>query len=209
MYIPAQFEESNVEVLHAFMQDQPFATVVTHGSGGLNANHFPLLLDPDPSPYGTLRGHMSRANDAWREAAGTDALIIFQGPHSYISPSWYPARQETGRVVPTWNYVVVHAYGTLRVVDDPEWVRRHVEQLTDTFEGPQAERWRVSDAPADWVDSLVQGIVGFELPIARLLGKWKVSQNRGAADRAGAIAGLEAAGDPASAAMAKLIEGAR
>jgi len=207
MYTPTHFEESRVEVLHGFMRDYPFAALVTQGRDGLQANHFPLLIDRQPSPHGTLRGHMSRANGMWRDTnTSTEALVIFQGPHAYVSPSWYPTKQETGRVVPTWNYVIVHAYGTPRFIEDTQWLRAHVGRLTDTFEGDRREPWRVGDAPADYIDTLVNGIVGFELPITRLLGKWKVSQNRNAADRAGAAASLRAAGDPASVAIAELIE---
>lgn len=207
MYIPRHFEESRVEVLHALMHDEPFATLVVAGRDGLDANHLPLELDPEPAPFGILRGHVSRANALWRDAGGsTEVLAIFQGPQRYVTPSWYPTKAETGKVVPTWNYAVVHAYGTPRFIEDPAWLLAHLERLTNRHEAERALPWKVSDAPADYVAGLLKGIVGFELPIARLSGKWKVSQNRTAADREGVSAGLRAAADPASAAMADLVE---
>jgi transcriptional regulator len=207
MYVPGHFEESRVDVLHQLMRAEPFAMLVTMGASGLNANHLPLELDPDPAPFGTLRGHVSRANEVWRTSDATvDALVVFQGPQRYITPAWYPTKEETGKVVPTWNYVVVHAYGTPRFVDDPAWLRAHVERLTTIHEADRERPWQVSDAPDDYVTGQIRGIVGFELAITRLSGKWKVSQNRGEADRAGVTTGLRAAADPASAVMADLVE---
>ncbi len=207
MYIPRHFEESRIDVLHRLMRDEPFATLVTLGGDGLNANHLPLELDAEPGPFGTLRGHVSRANAVWRDTdPAVEALVVFQGPQRYVTPSWYPSKPETGKVTPTWNYVVVHACGTPRFIEDATWLRAHIERLTALHEAARPQPWHVSDAPEDYIAGLVRGIVGFEIPIARLTGKWKVSQNRGDADRAGVTTGLRADADPASAVMADLIE---
>jgi len=206
MYLPKHFEETRVEVLHALVRAHPLAALVTLGAGGLEANHIPFEIDPDPAPFGTLRGHVARANPVWRELSrGADALALFQGPATYVSPSWYPTKQEGGKVVPTWNYAVVHAYGPLRAVDDPAWLRAFVERLTNRHESGRTAPWHVTDAPADYVDKMVTAIVGIELPVTRLLGKWKTSQNRVARDRAGVVAGLEQDGGDAARAMAALV----
>jgi transcriptional regulator len=210
MYLPKHFEETRVEVLHELIRAHPLGALVTLGADGLDANHIPFEVDPDPAPLGTLRGHVARANPVWRELArGAEALAIFQGPQTYVSPSWYPSKQEGGKVVPTWNYAVVHAYGTPRAVDDAAWLRAFVEKLTDRHEAGRATPWKVTDAPADYVDKMVTAIVGIELPVARLLGKWKVSQNRPARDREGVVAGLQQRGGDVSAAMAELVRGAK
>jgi transcriptional regulator len=206
MYLPRHFEETRIEVLHALVRAHPLGALVTLGAGGLEANHLPFEIDPDPAPFGTLRGHVARANPVWRELSrGGDALAIFQGPSTYVSPSWYPSKQADGKVVPTWNYALVHAYGPLRAVDDAAWLRAFVERLTDRHESRRAEPWHVTDAPTDYVDKMVTAIVGIELLVARLVGKWKVSQNRPAADRAGVVAGLEQEGGDAARAMAALV----
>jgi transcriptional regulator len=204
MYLPKHFDETRVEVLHGLIRAHPLGALVTTGANGLEANHIPFEIDPDPAPFGTLRAHVARANPVWREGTG-DALVIFQGPEIYVSPSWYPSKREGGKVVPTWNYAVVHAYGALRAVDDAAWLRAFVERLTNRHEAARPDRWHVTDAPADYVDRMVTAIVGIELPVARLVGKWKVSQNRPAADQAGVIAGLEAVGDDAARAMAAAV----
>lgn len=207
MYVPSHFEETRTDVLHQLVRDQPFAVLVTHTPDGLDANHIPLELDPAPAPLGTLRGHVSRANPMWRTSSpAVEALAIFQGPDSYITPAWYATKRETGKVVPTWNYAVVHAYGPLRVIDDPAWLRALVERLTTRHEAGRPDPWQVSDAPADYVAATIRGIVGIELPITRLVGKWKVSQNRSEPDRAGVAAGLQSLGDPGATAMAELVE---
>jgi len=191
MYQPKQFEETRPEVLHGLMRAHPLSTLVVLTAGGLEANHIPLLVDPSAGPHGTLRGHTARANPFWREAlSGTDALAIFAGPQAYISPGYYPSKKEHGKVVPTWNYAVVHARGPLVVKDDAAWLRTHLEEMVSTQEAPMAAPWKVGDAPADFIAGLVQAIVGFEIPLAKLEGKWKMSQNRPAADRAGVIAAL-------------------
>ena len=207
MYLPAHFKEEDVATLHALIRAHPLATLVTLGADGLDANHIPMEIDPGPGPLGTLRGHVARANPVWRSHRGdVHALAIFAGPDTYISPSWYRAKEESGRVVPTWNYVVVHAHGPLVAIEDREWLRRFVTRLTDRHEGDRPDRWHVTDAPADYIDRQLQAIVGIEIPLARLEGKWKMSQNREAADRAGVVTGLRAAGDPTSRAVADHVE---
>jgi transcriptional regulator len=188
------------------MRNHPLAAIVTCGPGGLIANHVPLLLDPEPAPYGKLRGHLSRANEQWREMGQVgEVLAIFNGPQGYISPSWYPAKQETGRVVPTWNYVAVHAYGTVRLFEDAGELRAFLESLTNQHEQKFPAPWRVSDAPPAYVDGQLRAIAGFEITITRLQGKWKMSQNRSAADRAGVVAGLSERGEDSLAELADTI----
>jgi transcriptional regulator len=205
MYLPKHFEQPDVATLHQFVRAHPFGVLVTMTSGGLDANHLPLLIDVEPAPYGTLRGHVARANPIWRECRGADALVIFQGPDSFISPSWYPTKAETGSVVPTWNYVVVHAHGRLTVIEDREWLRAHVEALTNRHEGARQAPWAVSDAPLDYIEKMVGAIVGIEMPIARLTGKWKLSQNRSERDRGGVVDGLTREGTESASTMAALV----
>jgi transcriptional regulator len=206
MYIPRHFEETRVDVLHRLMQQEPFATLVTLGADGLNANHLPLELDASIAAFGVLRGHVSRANAVWQEPSRVEALVIFEGPQHYVTPAWYPTKEETGKVVPTWNYVVVHAYGTPRFIEDAAWLRAHLERLTDRHEADRPRPWRVGDAPEDYLQGQLKGIVGFEMPIARLSGKWKVSQNRNDADRRGVVAGLREAADGDAPAIASLVD---
>lgn len=203
MYLPRHFAEERIDVLSAFVQQNPFATLVTLGPDGLIASHLPLLWDPEPAPLGTLSGHLARPNPQAKDAStGTDALVIFGGPDAYVSPSWYPSKREHGKVVPTWNYVVVHAAGPLRLIDDADWLRAFVTRLTDREEASFAEPWQVTDAPETFVAQMLKGIVGLEIPIRRLEGKWKLGQNRPDADYAGAIDGLAARGDAGAAALA-------
>jgi transcriptional regulator len=191
MYIPQYFAETRVEVLHDFIEQNSLAAIVTSTPAGLTANHIPLLLDRDA---GKLIGHISRANPMRADVIpDSEALAIFTGFNHYVSPSWYPSKQEHGRVVPTWNYAVVHAYGKLSFFDDAQRLREVVERLTRTHEAQFAEPWNVDDAPAQFVDGLLRAIVGFELKISRLEGKWKNSQNRNEADQAGVAAALKAA----------------
>ena len=195
MYVPPLFKEDRIDVLHDAIRRAGLATLVTLAPDGLIASHVPLLLDPEPAPYGTLLGHLARPNPQARGAVpGVQALAIFQGPDAYITPSWYATKRETGKVVPTWNYVAVHAYGTVEFFDDPERLRAIVTRLTERQEAGRAAPWAVSDAPAEFVDGMLKGIVGFSLPIGRLEGKWKMSQNRPAEDRAGVVTGLRAEG---------------
>lgn len=209
MYIPKQFEEPRVDVMHELMRACPLATVVTQSANGLNANHIPLHLSPSPAPFGTLQGHVARANPVLRDfAEPREVLAVFHGPECYITPSWYATKAETGKVVPTWNYAVVHAHGRVRVMDDAAWLRAQLEALTNHNESTFAEPWAVSDAPQEYTDKLIGNIVGFEIVITRLSGKWKVSQNQPQQNRSSVIEGLEASGRPASSAMAALVGGA-
>jgi len=207
MYMPKHFEETRVEVLHTLIREHPLGALVTLGAEGLNANHIPFEIDPEPAPFGTLRGHVARANPVWRESVpGVEALVMFQGPAAYVSPSWYASKRETGKVVPTYNYAVVHAYGPLRIVEDADWLRGLVGRLTDKFEAGRPEPWQVDDAPASFVDAQLRAIVGLEIPVTRLLGKWKMSQNRSAPDRAGVIRGLRGNTDADAMSIASLVE---
>jgi len=207
MYLPKHFEEARVEVLHDLIRAFPLGALVTLTANGLTANHIPFEIDPEPAPFGTLRGHVARANPIWREAAvDRDALVIFQGPDLYISPSWYETKAETGKVVPTWNYVVVHAHGVPRFIDDRAWLRAFVTRLTERHEAGRQTPWKVTDAPAEYIDAQLGAIIGLEIPIARLVGKWKVSQNRPPRDRAGVIDGLTREAGRAAPEMAKLIQ---
>jgi transcriptional regulator len=202
MYVPHAFEERRVEVIHACIRAHPLGTLVSVGPAGLDANHIPFLVDPQPTPYGTLRAHVARANPVWRELADSPAVLaIFQGPQGYVSPSWYPAKRQHGKVVPTWNYVVVHAHGRARIIHDPLWLHALITRLTDENEVGRAEPWKVSDAPADFVASQLRAIVGIELPVEQLIGKWKASQNRGATDIEKVTAGLAAEGSAFAAVM--------
>lgn len=191
MYLPAHFEETRSDLLHAAIREHPLATLIrTDPAGALQADALPMLLDAEA---GMLRGHVARANPLWREADGREVLVVFQGAQGYVSPNWYPSKAEHGKVVPTWNYVVVQARGRLRAIDDAAWLRGFVTRLTDRFEASmQPAPWQVGDAPADYIDSMLRAIVGIEVQIDSLVGKWKVSQNRSAADRAGVGAGLDA-----------------
>jgi len=207
VYIPKQFEELRVEVMHELVRAYPLATLVTHSSSGLNANHIPLHLSESPVPNGRLQGHIARANPLFGEiAGGIEALAIFYGPDSYITPSWYATKKETGKVVPTWNYAVVHAYGVLRVVDNASWLRTQLDALTDHNEASFPEPWAVSDAPADHIDRIMTAIVGVEMVITKMYGKWKVSQNQPTQNQLGVISGLKASGLSESQAMAALVE---
>jgi transcriptional regulator len=198
------FRQDEVEVLHQAMRQAGLATLVTLTANGLIASHVPLLLDPAPTPYGTLLGHLARPNPQAKGAmAGTEALVIFQGPDAYITPSFYETKRQTGKVVPTWNYVAIHAYGPVTFFNDAVRLLDIVTRLTDREEGKRAEPWAVNDAPADFLEMMLKGIVGFEIPIARLEGKWKMSQNRPAEDRAGVVEGLAADGHDAVAAVVR------
>ena len=197
MYLPSHFEETRTEVLHALLRAHPLGLLVTQdGGGALAANSVPFVLDADPAGGpGILRAHVARANPLWREArADVESLVVFQGPQAYISPSFYPSKAEHGKVVPTWNYVMVQARGQLRAIDDAAWVRAFVTRLTERHEAPRAKPWAVSDAPDDYIASMVKAIVGIELTLTALTGKWKVSQNRSLADRTGVAKGLHDAG---------------
>lgn len=207
MYLPTVFEESRVDVLRQIIATHPLGTIVTLNDQGLQANHIPFLMESAPEPFGTLCAHVARANSLWRELSRTrEVLVIFQGPQTYISPSWYPTKDETGMVVPTWNYAVVHAYGRLEAIDDKAWLREFVEKLTNTHEAGNPAPWHVSDAPAEYIDHQLSAIVGLKLTITRLTGKLKMSQNRPAQDRANVIQTLRAHDTESSRSMADAIQ---
>lgn len=206
MYVPAHFEETRIEVLQDLIRAHPLATLVTMSSVGINANHIPLHLAQVTEQYGTLQGHVARANPMWSDLNNeVEALVIFQGPNSYITPSWYPTKQEHGKVVPTWNYVVVHAYGALRVIDDPIWVKRQLELLTTQQEELFNKPWKISDAPAEFTDRMIGAIVGIEIVITKLTGKWKVSQNQPELNKAGVVQGLQSLGSTETSELASLV----
>jgi transcriptional regulator len=185
MYIPDHFREDRTDVLLDAARRIGFATLVnTDANGGLDANHLPMLLQD-----GVLRGHVARANPVWKKGESA-ALAIFLGPHAYVSPNWYPSKAENGKSVPTWNYITVHAKGPIRWMQDTDWLKAHVGELSAVHEAGRPQPWSIADAPPSYIDSMVRGIVGFELTITSLEGKWKLSQNRDAADHAGAREGL-------------------
>lgn len=174
MYVPQAFEEKRVPVIHQLMEAHPFATFITWGSSGLVASHIPMLLERGGSELGVLKAHVSRANAQWREiCSDVEALAIFGGPHHYITPTWYLEKAQTGKVVPTWNYAVVHAYGRVKLIQDTKWLHEHVGALTDIHEAEKAMPWRLADAPREYVDAMLNGIVGLEMMVTRLEGKWK------------------------------------
>ncbi len=210
MYNPPAFREDRIEVLHGAIREAGLATLVTVSADGLIASHIPLLLDPTPAPFGTLRGHLASPNpQATRHRPEIEALAIFRGPDVYITPSWYPTKRATGKVVPTWNYVAVHARGPVRFFSEPDRLLALVTELTERHEGARAAPWAVGDAPADFIAGMLRGIIGFELPITRLEGKWKMSQNRPAADRAGVVSGLTEEGRADIAALVPVSSGAK
>lgn len=207
MYNPASFTETRPEILEAAMAGHPLAMLVTIGSAGLEASHIPLLFYRSDTGQGILRGHLARANRQWRDySPASEALAIFSGPQHYVSPAWYPSKQEHGKVVPTWNYVVVHAHGALRIRNEPEWLLENVRALSDTHESSRETPWQVADAPPEFIQNLLKAIVGVELTINRLEGKWKVSQNRPIPDREGVIHGLETLGSAQARDMAELVK---
>ena len=206
MYQPAHFREDRLDVQHDLIRGDPLGLLVSAGAGGLVADHIPFVIDNAAGALGTLRCHVARANPAWQALqAVTECLVVFQGPQAYVTPSWYPTKRETGRVVPTWNYATVHAWGRPRVIEDAAWIRAQIAALTGQMEGPRAEPWAVDDAPEPFVAAQIRAIVGIEILIARIEGKWKVSQNRTAADQAGVVAGLRSEGGPTAAPMAALV----
>lgn len=190
MYIPKQFEETSIGVLHRLIQDKPLATLVTLRDGEVEANHIPLQLTSTLA-FGVLSGHVARANTLWIDhPEDREVLVIFQGAESYITPSWYASKAEAGKVVPTWNYITVHARGRLRVIHDPDWILSQLGALTDHNEAGFAHPWAVSDAPSEFTHKLLEAIVGIQIEITDLKGKWKISQNRSTQDRATVVAGL-------------------
>ncbi|MET0657542.1 MAG: FMN-binding negative transcriptional regulator [Steroidobacteraceae bacterium] len=207
MYIPKHHEETHLPTLHSFIRAHALGTLTTLGDGELVINHIPFLLDASRGDRGTLIAHVARANTVWRVFSETvPSVIVFHGAESYITPTWYPSKDAHGKVVPTWNYAVVHAHGVPVVIHDKEWLLQHVNQLTDLHEADRARPWKVADAPADYIERMITGIVGIEIPISKLVGKWKVSQNRSEADRLGVVAGLVAHPGARSEEMAALVD---
>jgi transcriptional regulator len=209
MYQPDHFKVDDLAQMHALMRGRPFATVVSSGSLGLYATHLPTVLKAE-GQYGVIECHLARANPHWKDLnSGIDVLMIFHGPDGYITPNWYASKPETHKVVPTWNYATVHAYGRPAIMEDAAWKRRHVSELTDQAERTEAKTqsrpWALSDAPEDYVQVMLRGIVGFRFEIGRLEAKWKMSQNREPRDRAGVAAGLAARDNEHDAEMAALV----
>jgi transcriptional regulator len=207
MYIPKFHEQSDLGTLHALMRSHPLATWATLGEDELIINHLPFQLDDSQGRYGLLRCHVARANSVWQLFSKTvPSIVVFHGPETYVSPSWYPSRQAHGRVLPTWNYTVVHAHGIPAIIEEPARLIEHLTQLTAGQERMQAVPWHLTEAPAGFIEQMARNIVGIEIPISRLFGKWKVSQNRMASDRDGVAAGLRSSNAEDSAAMAALVD---
>jgi len=206
MYVQSIFEETRLEALHGLMQDYPMASLVVLTPGGLEANNVPFEIDRASGPYGTLRCHVGKANPFWRNySPGVEALVIFQGPNAYISPRWYVNGRKSGKVLPGWNYAVVHAYGTLRVVEDEVWLLKHLDELAKRNEVGRQNPWRLQEAPAEFVRQAASAIIGLEITVTRLIGKWHVSQHRTAADRESVSAALLQENRDSAAALAELI----
>ncbi len=206
MFVPPPMKEERLEVLHSLIKQHPFGAMVTCGVDGPTADHIPFVLHSDLSTNGTLRGHVAIRNPIVEAAsAKPSTLLIFQGPHTYITPSWYASKAEHGKVVPTWNYALVHAYGKLTITHDENWLREHLASLTLTHEANQATPWKPEDAPAKFLAQQLKGIVGIEIKIDRFQGKWKISQNKNAADKKGVIAGLQELASEDATAMAELV----
>ena len=209
MYLPGHFEETRLDELHRFVDEHPFGALVVHGPNGLDANHLPFLLEPAAGAYGRLLAHVARANPLWREARdGDEALVIFRAEDAYVSPNWYPSKHEAHRQVPTWNYRVVHVHGRLAIRDDERFVRGVVARLTRVHEARtgSATPWRMGDAPADYLDRMLGAIVGIEVEITAIVGKWKLGQNKDERDRLGAAEALSERGLEA---IAAAMRGAR
>ncbi|MBU0809596.1 MAG: FMN-binding negative transcriptional regulator [Gammaproteobacteria bacterium] len=202
MYTPPAFRQNDLALLHQQINACPLATLVNQGANGLQASHLPLLLAADEGEFGTLYGHFARANPHWRELLQGETLAIFQGPQAYISPAWYPSKAEHGKAVPTWNYIAVHARGQAQLIEDREGLLQLVSRLSAQHEAGREQPWAVSEAPTDYIDTMLRAIVGFALPIQRLEGQWKLSQNRTAADRDGVHKGLSASPVAADQALA-------
>ena len=194
MYQPPHFVETRLDVLHALIRAHPLGLLISVGPDGPMADPLPFLIDTAVEPHGRLRAHVAKANPQWRliaENPQTPVLVVFQGADSYVTPSWYEAKRETGKVVPTWNYAIVQVRGRARIVDDREWLAGQIAELTATHEAHRAEPWQVTDAPAPFIEAQIKGIIGLEIAITEISGKWKVSQNRPVADRIGVAAGLD------------------
>ncbi len=208
MYVPAAFAETRTDVMLDFVEQYPLGVLVAATENGLEASHVPFVVDRARGERGTLCAHVAKANAHARLADDAACLVIFTGPQAYITPSWYASKREHGKVVPTWNYVAVHASGRARRMNDAE-LRAHLDALTDQAERERAQPWKVSDAPEHFIDNTARAIVGFQIEIAKLEGKWKLSQNRSDADMQGVVAGLDESADPRDREMARLVESFR
>ncbi len=197
MYTPASFRECRPERLHDLIVNHPLGLLVTHGVNGLEVSPVPFLLYADEGNHGVLRAHMAKANPHWKLLVDqAECLIVFQGPEGYVTPSWYPSKTATHRVVPTWNYATVQVWGNPRVTEEAAWLRRQLDDLTSCHERPRPQPWSVGDAPAEYITNQMKAIIGIEIPISRIEGKWKMSQNKDQADREGVINGMRADADP-------------
>ncbi len=203
MYTPQSFKEDRLEILHEFMRCNPFGLLVSNGADGPLATSIPFHLIDDGSQFGLLQAHFARANQHWQSIDGCSVLIVFQGENAYVSPKWYPSKEEDGKVVPTWNYVMVQVRGVARVIDDASWLRRQITVLTNQQEAAHADPWKVSDAPESYIDGQIKGIIGLEINLTALEGKWKVSQNRAVLDRKGVAANLAALGNSKMSALVR------
>lgn len=207
MYVPKNYEEHDINVLHGLIRSHPLGTWVAQVEGNLLVNHVPFLLDPGRGERGTLIAHVARANPIWKSLSKeVPSVVIFQGPQAYITPSWYPTKHAHGKSVPTWDYAVVHAHGAARAVEDSDWLLEQVTRLSDLHESGRAFPWRVSDAPPHYIAGLLKAIVGVEIPISAVVGKWKTQQERSLPDKLGVIAGLYERGDAEAQEMAALVE---
>jgi transcriptional regulator len=206
VYTPKFNEQNDVSILHSIVQSKPLGAWVTTVDGEIVINHIPFILHEERGELGTLVGHVARSNSIYRKfSLDVNSIVVFQGDQAYISPSWYPSKDEHGKAVPTWNYVVVHAHGIPRIIEDPEWLLQHLNELTDKHESEQKLPWKVSDAPEEFIQSLLGAVVGIEIPITKLTGKWKLGQNRPEADKHGMIAGLMSSDRAESQGLAKLL----
>ncbi len=205
MYVPPAFAVSDLVELHDLIRACRLGYLVTRSEGGLQSTPLPLILDADEGEFGTLYGHVARANPQWRTSIDGEAMALFMGPNAYITPSWYATKAATGKVVPTWNYLAVEAHGSAEFFDEPERLLAVVTRLTQIHEQPRDQPWAVSDAPADFIKAQLRGIVGVRMPIVRMEGKRKMSQNRSAEDRAGVIKGLSDSDDAQQVAVAGLV----
>ena len=206
MYVTESFRETRQHVMHQLIEDHPLATFVSLANGEIEVNHFPMFLDPATGAFGALAGHVPKANPLWRELESSAAVtVVFHGPSAYVSPGWYPSKRAHGKVVPTWNYAVVHAEGVARLQHDTEWLMDHLKQMVEKHEAAQPVPWSVGDAPEDFTGRMLEQIVGVEVTITELTGKWKVSQNRPRADVLGVLDGLGAGGGDSKEAMTDLV----
>ena len=209
MYVPDHYRVDDIADMHGMMRANPFAVLVSHGADGLVATHLPTVLKADAGEIGVIEAHFARANPHWKmfDPSGTDALLIYSGPHIYIRPSWYPTKAENGKVVPTWNYAAVHVYGRVELVHEADWLHAHVSDITHQQEAANDEPWAVSDAPEEYTKVMLRGIVGMRFEITRVEGKRKMSQNKSDVERRGVVEGLRSQDDSNAAVVAQLVEG--